>query len=73
MPSKTFDYARLAEQIEQFTDGPKNIPKPEDEATRRRVYDGARKLMLAMEEPCDTLRRICYAVSPEVYPTFSCS
>lgn len=36
---------------------------PDDQATRKRLFDAARSLAFALETPGDTIQRIAYSVS----------
>lgn len=49
----------LAEQIEAIANSP-----PVDAAERRALYDAARKLMTAVEDPLETIYRVNNSVSP---------
>jgi hypothetical protein len=63
MSSNTTQYEALAEQIESILRDPEAaIAQIKDEATRRRLVEGGRKLAASLETPRDTMRRIGYAV-----------
>jgi len=62
MSSNTTQYEALAEQIESILQNPEaTIAQIKDEATRRRLSEGGRRLAASLETPRDTMRRIGYA------------
>ncbi|KAH7384633.1 S-adenosyl-L-methionine-dependent methyltransferase [Pyrenochaeta sp. MPI-SDFR-AT-0127] len=62
MTSTPAQYEALAEQMEAILHDPQGaLAHIRDEATRRRLVEGGRKLAASLEQPRDTLRRIGYA------------
>ncbi|KAH9872145.1 hypothetical protein IAQ61_004980 [Plenodomus lingam] len=62
MTSNNFNYEALADQIESILKEPESATaKIGNEATRRRLVEGGRKLSIALETNRETLRRIGYA------------
>lgn len=51
----------LLAQLDRIYDLAKEIP--EDDIQRRRLYEAARKIFLAVETPLDTVRRISFSVT----------
>lgn len=63
MASNDTNYEALADQIEPILKDHEGITaKIGNEATRRRLVEGGRKLSVALEKNRETLRRIGYAV-----------
>lgn len=59
MGSSNMDISGLIAQLRQLE---KQVPQ--DDPLRRELYDAARNLMFASEEPEDSIHRIAFSVNP---------